>query len=62
MLVKLTYHKLQHIIETTSIVINDYLLHSCPQLSRITWNHCLRHCIICCHSENLQTTTRHCYL
>ena len=29
------------------MVINYSLLHSCPQLSRIAWNHCLHHCVMC---------------
>jgi len=30
----------EHIIETSSTVVKDSLLHNSPQLSRIAWNHC----------------------
>jgi len=46
-----------HYTEMLSTVINDSLLHNNPQLSWIDWNRGLRHCIICCHSDNLQITT-----
>jgi len=32
-------------------VINDLLLYNRPQLSQIARNHCLRRCVICCHSD-----------
>jgi len=35
--------------------IKDSLLHNCPQLSRIVWNDCLRHCVNCCYSDTLQS-------
>jgi len=43
-------HELQHIIEMSSTVIKDSLLHNCPQLSQIARSHCSRHCVICCYS------------
>jgi len=47
----ITQNSLQPITEMSSTIINNLLLHNNPQLSWIDWNHRLRHCVICCHSD-----------